>query len=106
VAVEHGALDPYAMLGLPRGESSRPTAATAERRYRELRRTDSLKLGLDIVHAKANVVQTFAVRLQPCGERVAPPRGQTDSSRATGLITRSLYQAHRGFAERNTSARI
>ncbi len=70
-AVERGALDPYAMLGFPRGESSRPAAATAERRYRESRRTDPLKLGLDVVHAKANVVQTFAVRLQPFGERVA-----------------------------------
>jgi hypothetical protein len=95
VAVEHGALDPHAMLGFARGESRRPTAATAKRRDRESRRTDPSKLGLDVVHAKANVVQTFAVRLQPCGERVAGVQRLDELEPCVAQI--EVGQAHRNL---------
>ena len=58
------------MRRIARGEPCPPAASAPERRKRQPGRPDPLELGLDVVHAKADVVQALAVRLEPGRERV------------------------------------
>ena len=68
--IENGALDAGAVTRLAGGKPCGPAAAASERRYRDVRWTDALQFGDDVVDPEADVVKAVAVGIQPGGERV------------------------------------